>query len=29
MPEGGAPRYLSDAEVLLISDWIDQGAADN
>jgi len=29
MPEGGAPSYLSDEEVLLISDWIDQGARDN
>lgn len=29
MPEGGAPSYLTDDEVLLISDWIDQGAVDN
>lgn len=28
MPEGG-PFYLNDAEILVLSDWIDQGARDN
>ncbi|HET9887218.1 MAG TPA: hypothetical protein VFR10_06855, partial [bacterium] len=29
MPQDQFPRYLNDAEIQLIADWIDQGARNN
>jgi len=29
MPQDAFPRYLNDAEILRIADWIDQGARNN
>jgi hypothetical protein len=29
MPQDAFPRYLNDAEILTIADWVDQGARNN